>query len=74
MLPQPIKKQENRFIVGLNKKMYRKDIVDKAVSDDKDWVRQLPIKGPYLRVELETKEEQEVLKWMNDLLYLHRVS
>jgi len=67
-----VKREDSRFILRLNKKLYKQDIIDKLVVEDKDWVRKIPSEEKYFRIELETKEIKDVLSWANYLLYLSR--
>jgi hypothetical protein len=70
-----IKKVKDNFILNLNKDLYKEEIVDKALAEDKDWVRKLPSKEKtYIYLELNTQDIKEVLTWANYLLYLSKTS
>jgi len=73
MLP-PVKKLKDKFILNLNKNLYKKECVDKAAAQDKNWVRVLAPKGSYINVVLETNDVKEVLEWANYLLYLNKTA
>lgn len=69
----PLKKIKNKFILHLNKNVYKDEIVKRAVSEDKDWIKEMPStdKG-YARLELRTSDAKDVLNWFNYLIYLHK--
>lgn len=69
----PLKKVKNRFILDLNKNVYKDEVVRKAVFEDKDWVKEVKSSNKsYVRLELKTSETKDVLSWFNYLIYLHR--
>lgn len=69
-----IRKENDKFILKLNKTLYKKNILDKAVIEDRSWVRILDSKEKYTSLELKTQKLKEVLEWANYLLYLNRAS
>ena len=73
-MPCIVKKADNRFILNLNKKLYKEGLVDKVVAEDKGWVKKIPSSGQYLCLEFRTKKFEEVLNWANYLLYLTKTS
>lgn len=68
----PLKKEKNSFTLKLHKHLYRRDIIKKAVSEDKGWVKEMPVSGSYFRLKLATSKVEDVFDWMNYLIYLHR--
>lgn len=68
----PLKKEKDSFILKLNKKLYRKDLIQKAVSEDKEWIDEAPASGAYFCLRLKTPSMDDVLNWMNYLIYLHK--
>jgi len=70
----PVKKLKDKFILSLNKNLYKIECIDKAADQDKNWVRVLAPKGSYISVELETNDFKEVLEWANYLLYLNKTA
>ncbi|MBL7197985.1 MAG: hypothetical protein ISS47_07785 [Candidatus Omnitrophica bacterium] len=71
---KPIRKQRNSFIVQLNKALYKGEIVKRAIDEDKEWISLSKPVGRYLPVELKTQDLDDVLNWLNYLLYLHKSS
>ena len=71
-MPLPLKQEKNSFILKLNKELYRNDIVQKALSEDKDWIKVTSSSGDYFRLRLKTSKIKDVLNWMNYLIYLHK--
>lgn len=71
--PLPVRKEKDRFILRLNKKLYRPDILQKALSKDKDWIKQGATAGDYVCLGLKTSKLDDVLNWLNYLIYLHKV-
>ena len=69
-----VKKVKDKFILTLNKNLYKKEIIDKAVTEDKDWIKKLSSEEKYTCLELKTKDIREVLEWANYLLYLNKTS
>jgi hypothetical protein len=69
-----VKKVDNRFILNLNKKLYREDLVKKLAVEDKDWVKKMPSQEKYLCLEFRTKKIKQVLEWANYLLYMSKTS
>jgi len=73
-MPHPIEKAKGEFTLCLNKELYNDTILDKALSEDKAWVKKAAVKGRYARVRLKTDDLKEVLEWSNYLLYLNRAA
>jgi hypothetical protein len=71
MLPL-LKDEHDRFVLKLNKELYRDDIVQKALSEDKDWIKEMPAAGNYFCLQLKTSDIDDVFNWMNYLIYLHK--
>ncbi len=72
-IPPPLKKTKNRFILNLNRDLYRGDIVQKAIAEDRDWISETSRpKGSYVCLELKTSDRKDVLDWLNYLTYLHK--
>ena len=69
-----LKKVDKRFILNLNKKLYKEDFVNKLLAGDKDWVKKISSKGKYLCLEFKTKKIEQVLDWANYLLYTARAA
>lgn len=68
----PLKKEKSSFLLRLNKELYRKDVIQKALSDDKDWVKETSAPGDYFYIRLKTPKIKDVFDWMNYLIYLHK--
>ena len=69
---KPLTKTKNNFVVNLSRKVYRQDVIDRAVAEDKDWVSKKSGSGKnYVSIELQTTDEQDALNWLNYLIYLH---
>lgn len=71
-VPLPLEKGKNSFILRLNKDMYRDDIVQKAISEDKDWIKEVSKSGNYRCLSLKTSDLEDALSWINYLIYLHK--
>lgn len=71
-MPLLLKKEKNNFILKLHKDMYNSCIVKSAVSEDKAWIKEMPVSGKYLCFKLKASDRKDVFDWMNYLLYLHR--
>ncbi|MEW5895210.1 MAG: hypothetical protein AB1650_05590 [Candidatus Omnitrophota bacterium] len=69
----PLKKEKNSFILDLNKGLYRKNVVDKALAEDKDWIKEISKSDEYFHLRLKTSKIEDVFDWMNYLIYLHKV-
>lgn len=69
-----IKKAKDKFVLSLNKNLYKKDIVDRAVFEDKNWIRALSPTESHFCLELNTSNIKEVLDWANYLLYLDKAT
>ncbi len=69
----PLKRVKNKFILHLNRSLYKDEIVKKAVFEDKDWIKAMssPDKG-YVCLELKTSEIKDALNWFNYLIYLNK--
>lgn len=68
----PLKKEKSNFILKLHKALYRKDVIQKALSEDKDWIKQTSVCDDYICLRLTTSKISDVLSWMNYLIYLHK--
>lgn len=69
----PLKKVRNKFILHLNKNLYRDEVIKRAVSEDKDWIKVTPSANRgYVCLELKTLDTKDVLNWFNYLIYLHK--
>lgn len=68
----PVEKAKNKFILKLNKQLYKDAVLDKVASEDKPWVKKLKSQGKYVYIELKTEDLKEALEWSNYLLYLNR--
>ena len=71
-MPLPLTKDKNSFFLRLNKGLYRNDVVKKALSEDKDWVSEASADDNYFCLELKTTDIDDVLNWMNYLIYLNK--
>ncbi len=71
-LPGQLVKEKNNFTLKLNKKLYRNDVVQKALTEDKDWIEAVPMSGNYFCLKLLTSDIDDVLNWMNYLIYLNK--
>lgn len=71
-LPTQLAKENNSFTLKLNKNLYRGEVVAKALDEDKDWVEQGPESRDYIRVKLNTTDIEDVLNWVNYLIYLNK--
>lgn len=72
-IPLPLKKIKNKFILSLNRDLYRDEIVQKAMSEDRDWVNEAPHSNSrYVRLKLKTSNLEDVLDWVSYLTYLHK--
>jgi len=60
------------FILSLNKKIYKRRIIHKAVKEE-DWISLAPAKGQYFKVMMKTGKKEEALGFVNFLLYRHRI-
>lgn len=69
----PLKKNDEGFLLRLNKALFREDIIQKAVVEDQDWVGEVSCADNYFCVQLKTRELDEALHWANYLIYLHKV-
>ena len=73
-IPLPLKKTKNRFILSLNRDLYRDDIVQKAILEDQDWISETAHPNhSYVCLELKTSNREDVLDWVNYLTYLHKI-
>ena len=68
----PLKKEKNNFILKLNKDVYRRELIQKAISEDKDWIKETSVSGHYCHLQLKTSKIKDVYNWMNYLIYLHK--
>lgn len=69
----PLKKGKNSFILSLNRNVYKGEIIKKAVSEDKDWVKKISTSDEdYICLQLKTSDKQDVFNWFNYLVFLHR--
>lgn len=69
----PLLKQENdAFILRLSKGLYRDEIIQKAVQEDREWVKADAGTASHFCLRLETSDEDDVLNWVNYLIYLHK--
>jgi len=71
--PFPLKKNNDGFLLKINKMLFKEEVVYKAVLEDQDWVGEVPSADTYLCVQLKTMELDEALNWANYLIYLHKV-
>lgn len=73
-MPALLKKEKNSFLLDLNTDLYRDDIVKKALSEDKDWVKAATAREKdHIRLRFNTADITDVMDWMNYLIYLHKV-
>ena len=69
----PLKKARNKFILHLNKSLYKDEIVKQAVLEDREWVKEAASSSRgYVCLELKTSDAKDVLNWVNYLIYLHK--
>lgn len=71
-MPIPLKNEKDSFVLKLNKELYREDVVRKALSEDSDWIKEDLKSDDYFCLQLKTSEIDDVLNWMNYLIYLHK--
>ena len=72
-IPLPLKRSKDNFILNLNKDLYRDEIVQKAMSEDRDWINEAPhSNGRYVCLKLKTSNLEDVLDWVSYLTYLHK--
>lgn len=69
-----ISRKKNRFILKINRGVYKNDAIAKAINEDKDWVTQQSSKRRYVCLELKTNDIKKVLEWSNYLLYLNKTA
>lgn len=67
-----ISRGKNRFILKINRGVYKNDAIAKAINEDKDWVTQQSSNRRYVCLELKTNDIKKVLEWSNYLLYLNK--
>ncbi|PIQ88737.1 MAG: hypothetical protein COV72_06655 [Candidatus Omnitrophica bacterium CG11_big_fil_rev_8_21_14_0_20_42_13] len=71
MLPV-LKKEKSRFILRLNTGLYKENIIRKAVAEDRAWIKIRPVSKGCCCLEMKTGRIDDVLKWVNYLIYLHK--
>jgi len=71
-MPFPLTKKKDSFTLKLSKELYKHDTVQKALSEDKDWVEETESSDEYYCLQLKTAEVEDVLNWMNYLIYLQK--
>jgi len=69
----PLRKEKDSFILRLNKKLYNSDFLSKAISEDRGWVKEIPAADGYFSIKCYTLKIEDVLRWLNYLIYLHKV-
>jgi len=69
----PIKKVNDDFVLNLNRSLYGDDIIQKAISEDGDWVEETSNSTEeYITLKFQTTDSEDVLNWVNYLIYLHK--
>jgi len=72
-MPLPLTKAKNSFVLNLNKEFYKGELIQKAVSEDEDWICEEPSDNKmYVRLKLNTVDKTDALEWINYLTYLHK--
>lgn len=71
-MPFPLTKQKNNFVLKLSKELYKNDTLKKALAEDKSWVQEKEASDKYYCLQLNTSEIEDVLNWMNYLIYLQK--
>lgn len=71
-MPKLLTKTKNSYLLRLNKGLYKKNLVKKAIQEDSDWVSEHSDADGYLNVKLNSEDKSDVLDWVNYLTYLHK--
>ena len=71
-MPKLLTKTKNSYMLRLNKSLYKKSLVHKAIQEDSDWVCEHSDADGYLSVKLNSDDKGDVLEWVNYLTYLHK--
>lgn len=69
----PLTKENDNFILKLNQELYKNKIIQKALSEDNEWIKEEPASEGYFCLKLQTSSIEDVLSWVNYLIYLHKV-
>ena len=68
-----VKKEKNKYFLYLNKNIYPRGLIQKAIKEE-DWVKKISLTQGYFILELNTKNQENVLELANYLLYAKRSS
>lgn len=71
-LPAQLTKQDTGFTLKLNKLLYREEVIQKALEEDKDWVEAQSASDIYHQLKFNTSDVEDVYNWMNYLIYLNK--
>jgi len=70
--PEQLVKENDSFVLKLNKEIYTQEVLQKALEEDKDWVEEIPSADNYYSVRLKTDDEEDVWNWASYLIYINK--
>ena len=70
----PIKKNENKIIIDISKKLYTAESINKAMDEYSGIVKKVQSQDSriYQKVEFKSDKLKDALEWANYLFYLNR--